>query len=492
MGRLFHPESRSAAFRIDASVTGSASSSPAFGPVAAALALCLGCEIEVGLGRDDDLERRVVLDAPVQRKHELDLLFVVDNSSEMDQRQFELATSFEHLVPALIGPDGELPDLHIGVISTDLGSGPFASPHTSCGADGDQARLLTESKQLECENIEGRYLLRLNAGGEVLTNYGGGLEDSFQCMAVLGSGGCDYEQPLEAMRRALDGSVAENAGFLRPDAVLGVIFLTDEDDCSARVPDLFDPDNADLPGDSSPEWRCFISGVTCSGVDDVFPPGWQEGCEPREDSPYVAGVWEYVRFLEALKPDPNHLVVSGIIGDPNLVNVEIEIDSSPSLAPACVDDGGVAAYPGIRMRHFFDGFRGRTRYESLCGGDRPMGVLTSIADDLRRAMGSTCLAGELLDSDPVAAGTQVDCDVYHIWADRQRERIIACDRPYDPTASSSFPCYTIVPGNDACSHEPTRLSLRVYYSATYDPDDRRHEVPDLPGARVTAECLVRP
>src|SRR5690606_11799852 len=159
----------------------------------------------------------------------------------------ELATSFHHLVPALVGPDGELPDLHIGVISTDLGSGDFASPHTSCGADGDQARLLSEPRLPACEAIDGNYLLRVNAGGEILSNFEGGIEESFQCMAVLGSRGCEYEQPLEAMRRALDGSVAENAGFLRADAVLGVVFLTDEDDCSARVPALFDPDNPDLP-----------------------------------------------------------------------------------------------------------------------------------------------------------------------------------------------------------------------------------------------------
>lgn len=458
-------------------------------PLAIAALLC-GCEIGVNLGADEDVERRNVLDVPAERKDSLDLLFVVDNSSDMEQRQLELTTSFHHLLSAVTRIDGELPDLHVGVISTDLGAGEFASQKNDCTSGGDGGLMLAEPRLPGCDAIDGSYLLRLKTGGEVLANYSQSLETSFDCIARLGSGGCDYEQPLAAMKRALDGSIPENLGFVRENSVLGVIFLTDEDDCSARVPALFDPDNPDLPAASDPEWRCFTSGVTCSGVDDVFPPGWQMGCEPRADSPFVADVDDHISFLSQLKPDPNHLVVSGIIGDPNLVNVEVEIDNRQSLAPACTDGSGTV-YPGVRMRHFFDGFGGDTEYESLCQGERPMGILGGIADKLRRAMGSTCLRGRLLDVDPDTAGTQVDCEVNHRWADGTLEPIDACEDVFDPTSSPVFPCYTILPGNDACSHEPTRLALRVYYSADYDPDDRRYQSPELPGVRLQANCVVR-
>ena len=36
-------------------------------------------------------------------------------------------------------------------------------------------------------------------------------------------------------------SIAVNDGFLRPAAVLGVVILTDEDDCSVMNPGFFDP-----------------------------------------------------------------------------------------------------------------------------------------------------------------------------------------------------------------------------------------------------------
>lgn len=449
-----------------------------------------GCEVEVDLGADRDVERQIVLDVPAERKTALDLLFVVDNSSDMEQRQLELGSSFDHLMSSLEGPDGELPDLHIGVISTDLGSGPFASAETECTNVGDQAALLTEARLPECAAIDGNFLLRQSVGGELLTNYSGGLAESFDCIARLGASGCDYEQPLEAMRRALDGSIATNTGFVRDGAPLAVVFVTDEDDCSARVPDLFDPANNRLPPAADPEWRCFVAGVTCSGVDDVFPPGSQAGCRPREDSPYATGVEEYVDFLSAFKRDPNDLVVSGIIGDPNLVEVELRDGDVLGLAPACADEG-VAAYPGVRMRHFFDGFRGGAEYESLCGGERPMGILSTISDKIRRALGSTCLNGALRDVDPSSSGVQVDCVVRQEWPNGTRDWIDACDDRFDPTSSSRFPCYTIEPGNDSCNGQPSRLSLRVYHSASYEPG-RRHSEPDLPGIRTIAECVVDP
>ena len=44
--------------------------------------------------------------------------------------------------------------------------------------------------------------------------------------------GCGIEGTLEVLRRALDGRHPENAGFLRDDALLLVVFVTNEDDNS--------------------------------------------------------------------------------------------------------------------------------------------------------------------------------------------------------------------------------------------------------------------
>ena len=77
-----------------------------------------------------------------------------------------------------------------------------------------------------------------NIGG--VRNYTGNLEDVFTCIAALGETGCGFEHQFASILRALgaDGRgapPAENAGFLRPDAYLAIVLITNEDDCSARA-----------------------------------------------------------------------------------------------------------------------------------------------------------------------------------------------------------------------------------------------------------------
>ena len=78
-----------------------------------------------------------------------------------------------------------------------------------------------------------------------MKNYAGNLPDVFTCIAALGQEGCGFEHQFAAITRALgaDGQPApvENQGFLRRDAYLAIVMITNEDDCSvpAGVP-LFD------------------------------------------------------------------------------------------------------------------------------------------------------------------------------------------------------------------------------------------------------------
>lgn len=68
------------------------------------------------------------------------------------------------------------------------------------------------------------------------------LSDDFACMSLVGVRGFGFEQGLSAVVRAFspeltggpDGDPAQypNAGFVRPDAQTGVIFVSDENDCS--------------------------------------------------------------------------------------------------------------------------------------------------------------------------------------------------------------------------------------------------------------------
>ena len=114
------------------------------------------------------------------------------------------------------------------------------------------------------------------------------LPDAFAQIASAGAAGCGLEQPIEAMHRALANTTAANAGgFVRPDAALAVITLTDEDDHSASVADFFDQDPSVL-GPLS-DFRSTHWGVTCeiggTTPDEMNTPGEKARCTSNESSP---------------------------------------------------------------------------------------------------------------------------------------------------------------------------------------------------------------
>ena len=73
---------------------------------------------------------------------------------------------------------------------------------------------------------------------DMMPNYTDPLSNVVQCIALLGDQGCGFEHQLGSIDRALgaDGhgpAPSQNAGFLRPEALLVILMLTNEDDCSA-------------------------------------------------------------------------------------------------------------------------------------------------------------------------------------------------------------------------------------------------------------------
>jgi hypothetical protein len=56
----------------------------------------------------------------------------------------------------------------------------------------------------------------------------------FSCVAQVGTDGSGHEQPLNGAKLALTDRITDgkNAGFLRDDALLAIVMLTDEDDQS--------------------------------------------------------------------------------------------------------------------------------------------------------------------------------------------------------------------------------------------------------------------
>src|SRR5437667_3540080 len=76
---------------------------------------------------------------PVAIQRKVDILFVIDNSFSMKQEQDNLARNLPAFIDKLRNIQGGLPDVHIGVVTTDVGAGPGGV--TGCTPPGQDGRL---------------------------------------------------------------------------------------------------------------------------------------------------------------------------------------------------------------------------------------------------------------------------------------------------------------------------------------------------------------
>jgi len=138
--------------------------------------------------------------------NKVDILFIVDNSTSMAQHQGRLSQQIPYLVTALRALKM---DYHIAAISTSM------------GADGNGGQFL--------------------GSPSVLTNQTGNLEALLQQRIAQGETGSNSEKGLLSMETALSPAYLSTggAGFLRDDALLAVIELSDEDDKSAKTASYF-------------------------------------------------------------------------------------------------------------------------------------------------------------------------------------------------------------------------------------------------------------
>jgi len=159
----------------------------------------------------------------------------VDDSSTMDQEQASLAASLPDLVQALVTPPDEDGDgrpewdsvqsLHVGVVSSDMGTAGYAVPtcdDSELGEDG----ILQQSPSPAVPGCDATYPLFLTSdNGEPDP----GFPRDFACIATLGTGGCEFEQPLAAVEKALtvhSAAGAANDTFLRADALLAIVLVS--------------------------------------------------------------------------------------------------------------------------------------------------------------------------------------------------------------------------------------------------------------------------
>lgn len=362
----------------------------------------------------------------VNPTREVDILFLVDNSGSMEQEQANLAANFPAFMDELKAIPGGLPDLHVGVVSSDLGAGMMTTS-SSCAATtpgGDGARFcqIRGNNCQTCGLRAGQRFITADASGAT-NNFTGDISAVFSCMARIGTSGCGYEHQLEAVRRALTGP--DNAGFLRPNAYLAIIVITDEDDCSAPADsDLF----ATAIAGQADSFRCSLEGHACLGA-PVPPMSFMaplSECLPRADGRLLA-VEDIVRDISALKSNPGKLIVAGIYGWPlpgqeaaaryttglsgnnNTANRVMEIK------PICTSGNGSAA-PGLRVRRFVESFDNHASF-SICQDDF-RAAMQQIGAKIRAAVGPPCAEEPLFDTDMATPEIEPDCRVLeHVPSD---------------------------------------------------------------------------
>jgi hypothetical protein len=397
--------------------------------------LCVGCLERTLDPLSPCLVSNVVDQVHSRRIDKVDLLFMVDNSSSMQEEQASLKDQFPKLIRALTTGDRDgngtrdfepATDLHIGVVSSDLGLPGVTAlgADSGCSGVGDDG-IMSNTPSADITGCQASYprFLSYLAG----RNDPDATAHDFACIAQLGTNGCGYEQQLEAPLKALWPAVdpmpdpatgmnrvtfftdasrngllghgdRENKGFLRDDAqgssLLAIVLVTDEDDCSSqRTDDIagLAPEQLDL--------RCFLH------KDALFSPE------------------RYVTAYQALRPGHPELVVfAAIAGVPkdlvdSAARAGVKLSdaaqrdayyqrilqdqrmqetpdvpaagSRPQLLPSCRSAHGLAA-PPRRIVQVAQGFGENGIVQSVCQDDFGP-AMDAIVELIGNHIGSVCV-----------------------------------------------------------------------------------------------------
>jgi hypothetical protein len=390
----------------------------------------------------------------------IDLLFVIDNSATMAAKQAMVIQRLTTVIEELQTFYGGLPNMHIGIVSTDLGAGggeaggdcavPLGDRGLLWGNDptpGARATVAGETSQ-GCGLATGARWIetqRCPDGDRSVVNYKGELADVFSCMVrAMGTHGCGYSQALQATRLALDpqpGINDANRGFLRPNAQLAIIIVSDKDDCSASADATLNDGFFTQRNPDNPVLRCAVRGHVCGGqaIPNDDPQTGYDGtqgafafrldaCAAKEPTnppdPHwlsLLSVKDVVDDIRRLK-DGRDFAATGIFGWPPLPDsrpsyrIDRTTEQDPwGLSPVCtipkIEGEGGNVYPALRLRAFLDAAsdaRAEWAPRSMCSDHWEW--VAWIAQ-WRHFMGSACVWYPLIDRDPNTPEVQPDCRI---------------------------------------------------------------------------------
>ena len=296
---------------------------------------------------------------PQNLKNKVDVLFMVDSSASMGPMSDELKAKFGQFFKVFqdLSAKGNHADLNIGVVTSDYGAGATGAPGCQPSPGGQQGRLVSVGAYApqNCKPPLGsnfiKYAFAADGKGANNLPQGQDLLNTFTCMASVvtnQSAGCGFEHQLESVYAALHNNLPENAGFLREGALLAVVFVTNEDDCSAPIDsDLYDKNKVQQYGFLS-SFRCNRFGHVC-GNPAASPP-YSDSAGPLSScatapNPGGAGpgklhdLSRYLTFFSkpaaqgGVKANPNDVVLFGIMPPSDPYQVILSNPGTPGNQP---------------------------------------------------------------------------------------------------------------------------------------------------------------
>lgn len=279
---------------------------------------------------------------PDQIYHQIDILWVVDDSGSMCEEQDNLTRNISSFINRLAESNVHF---RLAVVTTDVqnrqgqfNDTPARTASTVCEIPPNTSDCTTVfSPIIDSDD----YLVDRSDLFEELK-----IDDlirDFRCIATVGTEGDGFEKGLMSAQMAMEN----NYGFLREEAHLAVIFLSDENDCS---------DNYALPRTNGYE------------------------CEWRSDE--LVPVRDYADFFKGLKENPSKIVAAGIIASDDGIRYE---EPDP-VQPTCSVEGQGDAFSGYRYQEFIELFGDNGIYENICQPEYDESLIR-IADKVLWSMG---------------------------------------------------------------------------------------------------------
>ena len=467
---------------------------------------------------------RLVEQLQLTTNRDVDVLFVVDNSRSMGAAQAKLAASMGSFVEQLEAVDA---NYRIGVTTTDNGN-PWCpagvttpeagklvlSPCTGrlqdfdnesadvrdlacnelCALDEAALTISPTTTEVDANATPRPWVERIEGVSNLPADTD--LGQALACFVPQGISGCGFESPLESMYLALiraQNSGEASYGFLRAGAILSVVFVTDEADCSHNKDwsEIFDDGGSKVfwsdplaPFPSSAV--CWNAGVQCSGDPSAYTSCDSinkdiEGTLDASDADAVLHpMSRYLGILDGLEVDkqqlnPNQEVIVSLIagldaGSSGTLDWSVsyadvsasdpEFQNSFGIGPGCTNAEGTAAVPPARLRELSEAMAPANNMFSICESDFAP-ALTAIAGSIAEQIQPACFTKCVRDTDPCTDELEPGCTITQNIPGESSTFVPECLRAADGS-------YAIDPENE----EPTipTEDAEVCFAARTDAD----------------------